>query len=130
MYNYHLRVRNLLKKYGTADPMVIAKALKIKVFAADLPSHVNGMWKRVLRRKYICYNQNLEDWQIKAVVAHELGHILLHPAYKHYCTENRTYFASTKHENEADTFALYLLKEALVDIDQEDIKKFLKEGWK
>lgn len=130
MYNYHLRVRNMLKKYGTADPLIIAKALKIKVFAADLPSHVNGMWKKVLRRKYICYNQNLDDWQIKAVVAHELGHIILHPSYKHYCTENRTYFASAKHETEADTFALYLLREALVDINQEDIRKFLKEGWK
>lgn len=120
----------MLKKYGTADPLIIAKALKIKVFAADLPSHVNGMWKKVLRRKYICYNQNLDDWQIKAVVAHELGHIILHPSYKHYCTENRTYFASAKHETEADTFALYLLREALVDINQEDIRKFLKEGWK
>lgn len=129
-YNYKLRVQNLIKKYGTSDPLEIAASKGIKVLAKELPHNINGLWKKVLRRKFICYNQSLEGWQVKAVVAHELGHILLHPQYKHYCTENRCYYASTRHEAEADAFAVALCSFSLPEIDIQYIFRFLQEGYK
>lgn len=130
MYNYKLRVKNLRRKYGTTNPIDIAKSMGIKVFPAALPDHVNGMWKRVLRRKYIVYNINLqEEWQIIAVIDYELGHIMLHPAYRHFCFEHRTFYASTKHEAEADEMSIALCR-SCTDIDEQYIKKFLKDEWK
>ena len=130
MYNYRLRAKNLFKKYGTYDPVTIASCLRIKVFPAELPPSVNGMWKRVLRRKYIAYNINIqEEWQIMAVVGHELGHILLHPSYRHFCSEGRTFYASTKREQEADEMAVTLCCQC-TDVDEKYIRDFLKNGWK
>lgn len=126
-YNYKLRIQNLIKKYGTSNPEEIAKYLNINVRYVDTPNHINGFWKRILRRKFIFVNAELEHWQQQAVIAHELGHILLHPKYHHYCLENRSYYHSTRHENEADFFAIKLLEYS--DIEPMFVDYFLKNGW-
>lgn len=93
MYNIPLRVRNLIKRYDTNDPISIATTLKIRIIYCKTPSQVNGFWKRILRRKYIAINNRLtEEWQIKAVVAHEIAHILLHPQYTSYSIAGRTFY--------------------------------------
>ena len=53
MFNLKLRAKNLVKKYGTSNPYAIAKELKFEVLFCDMPEKVNGMWRRILRRKYI-----------------------------------------------------------------------------
>lgn len=127
-YNIPLRVRNLIKKAGSSDPFQIAKFLNIKIKTVSMPEHANGFWRRVLRRKYICISDRLEEWQCKAVVGHELGHIILHPQYKHFCLDSRTYFCSQRHENEADAFSTTLCAYSMGT--EYDVDKFLKEGWK
>ncbi len=129
-YNIPLRIRNLIRRAGSSNPYDIAEFLGIKVKAVDTPTHINGIWKRILRRKFIFVNERLNEWQKKAVVAHEIGHITLHPKYSSFCLDNRTYFSSTRHENEADGFSIELMKYACPDIDSMFVDKFLKEGWK
>ena len=51
--NIPLRVRNLVRRYATTDPYRIAKDMRCEVMLAPLPDHINGMWRRILRRKYI-----------------------------------------------------------------------------
>lgn len=128
-YNIPLRIRNLIRKADTTNPYLIAAHLKINIRFVNTPSHINGFWKKILKRKFIFVNADLEEWQQKAVIAHELGHILLHPQYKYFCQNSRTYYCSQRHENEADTFAILLCQETL-DIDKRYIERFLKDGWK
>lgn len=129
-YNIPLRIRNLIRRAGTSDPYAIAEYLGIKVKAVDTPTHINGFWKRILRRKFIFVNERLDEWQQKAVIAHEIGHIMLHPKYRYFCLDSRTYYSATRHENEADSFSVELLKAACPDIESEYVDLFLKEGWK
>lgn len=127
-YNYRLRAENLLRKYGTADPAEIAASKGVTVLPASLPPHVCGLWKQVLRKKFICYADRLTEWQIKAIIAHELGHILLHPAYHHHAGPCSIY-ASAKHEAEADAFAVALCSLSSTDDELEAINSFLRTGW-
>ena len=129
-YNIPLRIRNLVRRAGSSDPYSIASFLGIKIKAVDTPTHINGIWKRILRRTFIFVNERLPEWQQKAVLAHELGHIILHPKYNYFCLDSRTYFSSTRHENEADSFSVELLKYSCPDIDSKFVDSFLKEGWK
>lgn len=72
--NIPLRARNLIRKHGTTDPWRIAREMKFDVMFLPLPDRVNGMWRRVLGRKYIVIDDALDEWQQKAVLCHELGH--------------------------------------------------------
>lgn len=129
-YNYNQRIKNLIRKFDTANPELIAQNLKINVRYVDTPNNINGFWKRILRRKFIFVNERLEEWQRMAVIAHELGHILLHPTYRYFCAEGRSYFAVTKHENEADLFSVELMNVLYPNIDSNFVDLFLKQGWK
>lgn len=128
-YNIPLRVRNLIKKAGSSDPYEIADYLNIKIKTVSMPRHTNGFWRRILRRNYICISDQLNDWQRKAVIGHELGHIMLHPQYKYFCLDSRTYFCSQRHENEAVFFSVELCGYSM-DIEENFVELFLKEGWK
>lgn len=127
-YNYKLRVRNLAAKAGTPYPVAIATMLNIIIKEVVLPPRINGFWKRILRRKVIFVNANLEEWQKQTVISHELGHILLHPHYHHFCVEKRSYYCSARHENEADQFAVEMMSQN--DVDQAFSSLFLRDGWK
>lgn len=128
-YNIPLRVRNLIKKAGSSDPYEIANYLNIKIKAVSMPEHTNGFWRRVLGHKYICVSDRLDEWQRKAVIGHELGHIILHPEYSYFCMDRRTYYCSQRHENEADFFSIELCCKT-IDVEENFIELFLKEGWK
>lgn len=127
-YNYKQRVHNLIKKYETSNPEELAKQLNINVRYVDTPSHINGFWKRILKRKFIFVNERLDEWQRMTVISHELGHRLLHPHYHHFCSDGRSYFASQRHENEADNFAMCLMEQN--GIDRIYSYAFLQNGWK
>lgn len=132
MYNIPLRVRNLIKRHDTSDPVSIAASLNIAIIYGNTPNRVNGFWKRILRRKYIGLDHRLsqaEDWQKKAVIAHEIAHILLHPSYKSYCMAGRSVYANSAKEDEADQFAAELLSYSC-DIDKSYVIDFLQNSWK
>lgn len=66
--NIPLRVRNLVRRYATTDPYRIAKDMRCEVMLAPLPDHINGMWRRILRRKYIFINDRpVESGEIAVV---------------------------------------------------------------
>ena len=126
-YNIPLRIKHLVAKCGTANPAAIAETYGILVRFVSTPKNINGFWLRILRRKFIFCNHSLEHWQKQAVIAHELGHIILHPRYRHYYS-GQSYYASKRHEDEANAFACELLKH--LDIDPLFTLAFLENGWK
>lgn len=129
-YNIQLRVKNLIRRADSSNPYDIANFLGIKIKPVNMPKHINGFWKPILKRKFIFVNQELEEWQQSAVIAHEIGHILLHPQYHYFCIRNRTYFCIQKHEEEADNFSVELLKYSNSNIDSNFVHLFLEDGWK
>ena len=129
MPNIPLRVRNLVKRLDSSDPIMIAKKLNITIIYGKTPEKVNGFWRRILRRKYIGVNEDItEEWEQKAVIAHELGHIFLHPGYASYCIAGRTYLSNSHKEGEADQFSAELLS-FHCNVEKEYILDFLKNGW-
>jgi Zn-dependent peptidase ImmA (M78 family) len=129
MFNIPVRVRNLIKRHDTADPLLIANQMKISIMQGKTPHGVNGFWRRILRRKYLGLNDKLtEEWQEKAVVAHEIAHIILHPGYVSYCMAGRTYYSNSRKEDDADEFTAELLSHSC-DIDRVYVLGFLKNGW-
>lgn len=122
--NIPLRVRNLVNRYATSDPYRIAKEIHCEVMLVALPRRVNGMWRRILRRKYIFINDQLEDWQQEAVLCHELGHIILHPTYHAFSLHGES-FCRTRHEQEANDFAEALMA-ARYDTGEIYVRKFLE----
>ena len=107
--NIKLRVKNLIEKYNTKDPLRIAKKLKISVRFVEL-GNVKGFYKKILRNKYIFVNSELNDFEQNLVLAHELGHAVLHSSKAfEFMIDHTRLIRRSKVEQEANEFASYLI---------------------
>ena len=61
------------------------------------------------RHKCIFLNENLDEHEMRFVMAHELGHAILHPRQNCYFIRNKTFLSADRIEIEANTFAIELL---------------------
>ena len=61
------------------------------------------------KHRYVFLNQNLSDQAARVVMAHELGHAILHRKENCYFIRNKTFLSNAKIENEANCFAVELL---------------------
>lgn len=97
------------RKYGTRDPFEIARCLKIKVYYRPL-KNIAGYYKYMKHNRCIYINSEIEDDVFrKVVMAHELGHAVLH--MKDNCTfmKGHTLLLTSKTEKQANIFAARLL---------------------
>ena len=92
-------VQRLIKKYQTRNPFEIAEALNIEV-QIGCPG-CDGC--------YMFLNQELPDNERTMVMAHELGHAVLHRKQNCYFIRNKTLLLTSKTEKEANRFAAELL---------------------
>lgn len=109
--NIGRRIKNLVSKCGTNNPVEICKILGIKVFYLDLGKSRKGFFKRYKGINYIVINSNLSEFLQLLVLLHELGHIVLKHSTKNITFMKDYYFGfSNKLENEANLFvAEYLV---------------------
>lgn len=102
------RVLYLIKKYKSTSPFFIAKEMGIKLIISDM-GEVEGCYLQIKKSKFIILNERLSEQRITRVMAHELGHAVLHKeiATPHfmspYCQD------CTDEEIEANEFADCLL---------------------
>ena len=117
--NIKLRVKNLEKKYGTRDPYKLCKRLKINIIYMDL-GEIKGIYKKVVTNKFIVINENLDKFCQKVVLAHELGHAILHHSKEIQALKDYDLFPryTNKIEVEANTFAAELLIDNIFDNDE------------
>ena len=117
--NIKLRVKNLEKKYGTRDPYKLCKRLKINIIYMDL-GEIKGIYKKVVTNKFIVINENLDKFCQKVVLAHELGHAILHHSKEIQALKDYDLFPrfSNQIEIEANTFAAELLIDDTFDNDE------------
>lgn len=101
-------VSHYKRKFGTSNPYKIADELHIELAVGDIGSR-EGCYMYLKKHKCIFLNENLEEHEMKLVMAHELGHAIMHPKQNCYFIRNKTLLLDTKNEIEANKFAMELL---------------------
>lgn len=99
---------SLVRKYGTHDPFRIIQELGYIVIRTPLQG-IRGFWHHTQRQHIIFIDDRLPEPEARFVCAHELGHILLHRGYNRIYLDANTYFQTSRHEIEANRFAVDLL---------------------
>ena len=95
-------VHKLIKQYGTSDPFRIAEQIGVLV------TYTNFLYWN--RQRCIILDENIsDDITMRTVMAHELGHAVLHKKGICYYVGGITLNLKDKNEIEANTFAAELL---------------------
>lgn len=103
------KVEKLINNYGTNNPFRLCKYFKISVIFCPL-GNIKGYSIKKMRRKVICINSNLNDFDKRLVCAHELGHCLLHQISDiNFFLKNTNIIRNSILEKEANKFAVELL---------------------
>lgn len=90
------------------DPFSLANSLNISVLYQPLGNTL-GFFIQYKRRKVIVLNNACPESLLPFVMAHELGHAVLHPKINTPFLKKHTLFSIDKIEKEANTFAVELL---------------------
>lgn len=113
MENIEHKIRRLIRYYdrmiGTRDPMSIARYLNIGIAIVPL-GEIAGNYQLLKRKRWIFVNEDISDSPLfRVVVAHELGHAVLHRKENCAFIKNRTLLLTSGIEREANQFAAHLL---------------------
>ena len=108
---YHETVDKLVRKYHTRDPYELCQLLGIKIHYYDLQKKLKGFFYYQSRQKNIVIDHNVNGILERILVAHELGHAVLHTkiAMMHGFQEMEVFDDRSIEENEANFFAAELL---------------------
>lgn len=97
-----------VKKYNTRNPFELADYLNVQILIGNLGNSA-GCYMFLKNHKCIFLNENLSEQELMMVMAHELGHAVLHRKDNCYFIRNKTLLLNSKKEIEANTFAAELL---------------------
>lgn len=110
MINIPVRVKNLVKKWGTRDPFKLCKYLGIYVTFKDLGENTKGCYQKIKGKKTIIINSTLDDFSKKVVCAHELGHGVCHSSREVQFSKEYTLLPKNSiFEKQANEFSAELL---------------------
>lgn len=98
----------LIRKYNTQNPFKLAEALNIEYIIGSM-GKCSGCYLYLKRHRCIFINEDLSDSDMLFVMAHELGHAILHRAENCYFIRNKTLLSTECFEKEANIFAAELL---------------------
>lgn len=110
------------RKIGTSNPFKIADALHIEIINGDIGSR-EGCYMYLKKHKCIFLNENLDDHERDFVMAHELGHAVMHPKENCYFIRNKTLLLNSKTEDEANKFAIELL------LPDDEFSEYIQYGY-
>lgn len=108
------KIRRLIRYYerlaGTRDPIKIAAAAGIRIAIVPL-GEISGNYKLIKRKRWIFINDSIpvDSPFFRVVVAHELGHALLHRRENCAFIKSHTLLLTSGIEREANQFAAALL---------------------
>ncbi|MGV3138318.1 ImmA/IrrE family metallo-endopeptidase [Brevibacillus agri] len=101
-------VQRLIKQHNTNDPATIASQKNILILYEDFKS-IWGYFNISKRIPMIHVNRNLDEHLQTFVIAHELGHRILHPKVNVPFLRANTFLSVDRIEREANLFAVELL---------------------
>lgn len=108
------KIQRLIRYYerltGSRDPLTIARFAGIAILIVPL-GEIAGNYKLLKRKRWIFINDKIpvDSPFFKVVLAHELGHALLHRNENCAFIRNKTLLLTSGIENEANRFAAHLL---------------------
>ncbi len=114
-------VESLCTTNGTDSPFELCERLGIETVSAELPECTKGFCLMLSAGSAIVLNNRLRPRERRAVLAHELGHAVLHEGCNYMFMSANTGFVTGKYEKEADLFAAHLL---LRTVDETDAQTF------
>lgn len=123
-------VVKLKAKFGETDPFLLCRAMGITILLQPMGSHdaaIKGFFMECKRVKTITVNSDLPEIIQKIIVAHELGHAVLHRTSSVQAFHEVVMFdRSSKKEKEANLFAAELLLEdgEVLDVLNQDVTFF------
>lgn len=100
-------INSLIEKTGTNNPFEIAEQLGV-VVRYDPLGQIQGYYLKAGGIRVVVINSDLPEQLRRFILAHELGHIILHP-YSTVFAMRHTLLVTDKQEVEADRFAIHLL---------------------
>lgn len=106
--NVHSIVERTVKKYKTRSPYELADLMGISIYKSELGT-IRGYYSKKFRIKQIVLNCNLSEKDERFVLAHELGHAIMHENLNTPFLMENTLLSKNKFEKEANTFAIELL---------------------
>lgn len=103
-------VQGLIEVYGTRDVYEILDSLNVILIRKEYKSEIKGRFMRnIFEDEFIFVSNKLSKQEEKIVIAHELGHLILHPdLVTSYYTGNH-FLTKNRYEIEANKFAAELL---------------------
>ncbi len=106
-------VEKLVKKHHSRDPYELCKLLGIKIHYYDMEKKLKGFFFYQSRQKNIVIDSNVNEVLERILIAHELGHAILHTkiAMMKGFQEMEVLDGSSQEEDEANFFAAELLLE-------------------
>ncbi|MGO1369743.1 ImmA/IrrE family metallo-endopeptidase [Senegalia sp. (in: firmicutes)] len=119
------RVKNVISKFNTNDPFEIARGSNIKIKYFNDATKLLGMYTVIERNRFIFLNSRMQEYMIRMVLAHELGHDALHrhltknSPFKEY----QIFDITSEPEYEANIFAAHLL------LDENKIVELINEEY-
>lgn len=124
MANIKSYIDKLYKKHKTLDPYELADKLGIIIHYANL-KQTRGFCYTSHRIHQIFLNNNLPRHIEKFVLAHEIGHLIMHPKYNAPFLRS-TFFSMDRYEIEANNFATELI---ITDLDIMEHWDFTIDDW-
>lgn len=108
--NIYEKVTEITKKYKTRDPFALAEAMEVDVDFVDLGG-LKGFYIVYKRNRFVVLNKSLTDTLSSIIMAHELGHDILHRhlAQNGGLKESSFFDMKSRPEMEANIFAANLL---------------------
>ena len=108
------KAKRLIQYYerliGSRDPVKIAEYANIRIAILPL-GEIAGNYKLIKRKRWIFINDNIpaDSPMFRVVLAHELGHALLHRKENCAFIKSKTLLLTSGIEREANQFAASLL---------------------
>lgn len=118
--NVHSIVERTIKKYKTRSPYELADLMGISIHRCELGT-IRGYYSKKFRIKQIVLNCNLSEKDERFVLAHELGHAIMHENLNTPFLMENTLLSKNKFEKEANTFAIELLVPDTEIIENSDL---------
>ena len=110
------KVDKLVRHYKTRDPFEMVKGMNVVLIYYPLAG-VRGFYQYFKRNNIIYIDDSLSDSEKRFVLAHEIGHMILHKKSNAIFMDTRTCMKTSGYELEADMFAMHLL------VSDEDIRE-------
>ena len=110
-------VDKLVRKYHTRDPYELCQLLGIKIHYYDLQKKLKGFFYYQSRQKNIVIDHNVNGILERILVAHELGHAVLHTkiAMMHGFQEDREVLECLSEHTFFETAKMLYVPAALLD---------------